>query len=152
MAWNDLNKAQKKKYQLAFGQLYGDAEAIDEALIAKKPRKPRGCLTEESEHIKCVNFLRSKNIYFHHSPNGERRSLHVGAKLKRMGVKPGWPDFEILYPTQLYHGLFVELKALDGHLSPVQREVLKELNDRGYKSVCVHGFDKFKQVVEDYFL
>ena len=157
MAWNDLNKGQKKKYSVAVSQLYGNvvANPLPDGLLAvtnKPKRLPRGCLTEDAEHVKCADWLRSKNIYFHHSPNGEKRSLHVGAKLKRMGVKPGWPDFELPFPTPHYHGLFVELKALDGHLSPVQREVLGELGNRGYKAICVYGFDEFKQIVEAYFV
>jgi hypothetical protein len=43
-------------------------------------------------------------------PAGERRSLITGARLKRMGLKRGWPDFQLVSPIGRFHGL--ELKRL----------------------------------------
>lgn len=123
-------------------------------LVKVRPKKvsERKCLTERQEHIICADWLRAQNIFFHHSPNGEKRHVHTGFLLKRMGVKPGWPDFEIPCPKNGHHGLFIELKATDGILSPNQKIILDKLNENGYLAVCTYGFEQFKKVVQDYFL
>lgn len=43
-----------------------------------------------------------------HIPNGEDRHPRVGAKLKAMGVQPGWPDLICISPEGVAH--FLELK------------------------------------------
>lgn len=48
----------------------------------------------------------------HHSPNGGKRSEKEGAKLKRQGTQPGWPDIEIVGP--LGRLFFIEVKRLVG--------------------------------------
>jgi hypothetical protein len=68
---------------------------------------------------------------FTHIPNGEKRDARTGAKLKRMGVRKGWPDFVVIYsPGYEKYGagfplppqsVFIELKA-GTSLSPSQRE------------------------------
>ena len=42
-----------------------------------------------------------------HIPSGELRDKRTAAKLKAMGVKPGWPDFMFVGPRQMF---FLELK------------------------------------------
>lgn len=58
-----------------------------------------------------------------HIANGERRDERTGAKLKRMGVAPGWPDIAILSPATSYRRgrlHFVELKRRGGRMSDEQ--------------------------------
>jgi len=45
-----------------------------------------------------------------HFPAGERRDVITGARLKRMGLQRGWPDFVLVSPHGAFHGL--ELKRL----------------------------------------
>jgi hypothetical protein len=43
-----------------------------------------------------------------HFPAGEWRGVVTGARLKRMGLMRGFPDFQVISPAGLFHGL--ELK------------------------------------------
>ena len=43
-----------------------------------------------------------------HFPSGERRDVRTGARLKRYGLKKGWPDVILVSPAGRFHGL--ELK------------------------------------------
>jgi len=60
-----------------------------------------------------------------HFPAGELRSEATGARLKRMGLKPGWPDF-ILVPGEV-----TALGAPPGlmHCLELKRELGGELSD-----------------------
>lgn len=53
-----------------------------------------------------------------HVPNGEHRDIRTAAKLKRMGVKKGWPDFTLVSPAGAAY--FLELKRQSGRLSEDQ--------------------------------
>ncbi|WP_158876978.1 VRR-NUC domain-containing protein [Antarcticirhabdus aurantiaca] len=73
-------------------------------------------------HLAIYDFLvlvLPSSYRVHHSPNGGKRSEKEGAKLKRQGTQPGWPDIEIVGPTgRLF---FIEVKRLvGGALSPEQ--------------------------------
>lgn len=53
-----------------------------------------------------------------HFPAGEKRSAVTGARLKRMGTQPGWPDFLINLPGGRIG--YIELKSAKGRLSAEQ--------------------------------
>jgi hypothetical protein len=62
------------------------------------------------------------NWVYTHVPLGEERTAMAGARLKRMGTMPGWPDFVLLapkdHPTARPH--FLELKRRGAKLSEPQ--------------------------------
>jgi hypothetical protein len=62
------------------------------------------------------------NWVFTHLPLGEERSALAGARLKRMGTMPGWPDIILIgpkdHPIQRPH--FLELKRRGGRLTEPQ--------------------------------
>lgn len=71
---------------------------------------------------------------FTHIPHGEKRDAKTGAKLKRMGVRKGWPDFIILACTRSGPAtLCIELKDGSG-LSPSQRDFRQWCED------CHHSY------------
>lgn len=55
-----------------------------------------------------------------HFPAGEKRDVITGAKLKRAGLKKGWPDFLLLSPVGRLHCL--ELKRQGEKLSDAQQD------------------------------
>jgi hypothetical protein len=55
-----------------------------------------------------------------HFPAGERRDVRTGARLKRMGLQKGWPDFQLVSPLGQLHCL--ELKRIGEKLSTEQDE------------------------------
>jgi len=63
-------------------------------------------------------------------PAGEARSAITGARLKRMGLQRGWPDYLIIYRGKL---LGVELKAGSGTATTEQSFV--------GCAMIAHGFD-----------
>jgi hypothetical protein len=69
-----------------------------------------------------------------HIASGEKRDSVTAARLKRMGVTPGFPDLVFFGP----HGqvCFVELKAKDGRLSELQAEVASHLITAGHGYLC----------------
>jgi hypothetical protein len=99
-------------------------------------------------------WLRGQAIPHHHSPNGEKRERHVGAKLKAMGTSPGFPDFFIPLPGAFdgkpKAALFIELKALDGRVSDVQKAWLDLLNRSGYYACVAYGYAELKTIVQEY--
>ena len=82
-------------------------------------------MTATYEHsLQCAvaDLLRlnaAPGVIWTHPPNGEHRSKRTGAKLKRMGVRAGAPDFIIILPNRVTACL--ELKAPKGSLSQAQR-------------------------------
>lgn len=86
----------------------------------------------------------------HHIPNGGKRGKREAAIFKAMGVKAGVPDLFLPCAREGYHGLYVEMKALDGRPSKTQLEMLKALSGQGYRCVVCHGAGEARRVIEDY--
>ena len=79
-------------------------------------------MSELNLTIYTAQLLRLKakpGVLWTHFPAGELRNRKTGAKLKKMGLQPGWPDFLIIYGGSPYA---LELKDADGRLSIAQRE------------------------------
>jgi VRR-NUC domain len=53
-----------------------------------------------------------------HIASGELRDIRTAMKLKRMGLRPGWPDFVLVPPTGQMHCL--ELKRMGEKLTDEQ--------------------------------
>lgn len=97
-------------------------------LLPKRHKKS----LENELHLFVAGLLRaaSKHLWLH-VPNGERRDARTGAKLKRMGVRPGVADFLFVLPPEgrLYA---MELKApKDGRLSESQKQFREHLTGAG---------------------
>ena len=86
----------------------------------------------------------------HAIPNGGDRDVRVGAKLKREGVKRGVPDLCLPVPRRGYHGLYIELKAEDGRVSPDQKAWREFLLEQGYQAVIATGKREALDVLIDY--
>ena len=89
-----------------------------------RPRKaPRTAAKEIMLHIAVAKLLRDHCLpdwVWFHVPNGELRDVRTAAKLKRMGVKPGIPDFALVSPYGSVR--FLELKRLGEKLSDAQED------------------------------
>jgi hypothetical protein len=91
--------------------------------MARFPATLRPKVKEVSLHMSAAAFLRRawpEHLPWSHFPAGERRDAKTGAKLKAMGLAPGWPDFIFVLPNG--QAAFLELKAPDGQLSDNQIE------------------------------
>lgn len=71
-------------------------------------------------------------------------------RLKAEGVRAGVPDVFLAIPAQGYHGLFLELKAPKGRVSPDQKTMLETLRASGYACCVCFGWDEAREAVEGY--
>ena len=74
-------------------------------------------------------------------PNGGKRDPKVAAQMKREGVLPGAPDLFVPEPRNGKHGLFIEMKRIDGRTSADQVRVHESLKAKGYEVVVCKGAD-----------
>jgi len=91
-----------------------------------KGRRQRGSLPPPAPEfrIQCMIADTLRNFghpdwQCNHFPAGELRSASTGARLKRMGLRPGWPDFICISPAGMPH--FLEVKRKGGRMTPAQK-------------------------------
>jgi VRR-NUC domain. len=86
----------------------------------------------------------------YHVPNGGKRGIAEAARFRRMGVKSGVPDLVLPVANGGYHGLYIELKAHGGSVSPTQEIWLKRLRQQGYAAFVCVGADEAIHVITKY--
>ena len=69
---------------------------------------------------------------------------------RQMGMRKGVPDLMLPVPMHGYHGLFIEMKAKNGRLSPEQKNWISALNTFGYLAVVCKGWEEAKKKLEEY--
>lgn len=80
-----------------------------------------------------LRFGASPDVVWSHFPAGEKRSAITGARLQRMGLSRGWPDYIFIVPGGRV--AFLELKRTGGKLSPEQMS----FRDRVLALGCRHA-------------
>lgn len=89
---------------------------------------------EHALHMQVADFLDlalPDDAIWWHTPNEGRRDAKTGAKLKRLGMRAGFPDICICYRGRLYA---IELKAPGATLRKTQRETKRKLVRAG--AIC----------------
>jgi hypothetical protein len=118
------------------------------------PRLPKAKpIPETAIHMNVAALLHltlPPRIQWWHTPNGEVRSARTGAKLKRMGVKAGIPDF-LLYDTQSGYLYCIEVKTKVGALS-AQQKAWKAQFDRSPtgRYAVVRSTEEANQVIAEW--
>ena len=90
----------------------------------------------------------------HHARNGGMSKGENG-RAKALGTVAGWPD--LFLPYLRYNdecpvpGLFIEMKAKGGRVSPAQKDVMTRLESAGYAVAVCYGFDDARAAILDYF-
>ena len=76
----------------------------------------------------------------------------AAARIKREGLKAGFPDINLTLPCSGYHGLFIELKndKPKGKLSQAQKSWLSKLNKAGYLALACYGVDETIDAIRAY--
>lgn len=79
-----------------------------------------------------------------------KAAIRQAVRLNQEGRKEDVPD--LVFPVALggWCGLYLEMKAPDGHLRPGQRRFLYDLHRESYLAVCCWGFDPAQELVEWY--
>ena len=84
-------------------------------------------------------------------PNGGSRTPSEGARFKREGVKAGVSDICLPLARGKYHGLYIELKAVNGKKpSTAQFDFLRDVKAVGYYGAVCYGFDEAREAIEKY--
>lgn len=111
-------------------------------------------MKEHKFQSSCIKFFRYKypklKMYLFAIPNGGRRDIITGRILKEEGVLPGIPDLFLAYPSNGYHGLFIELKQGKNKLTDNQAIQMELFSSVGYKCVVLYSIDDFISCIEEY--
>lgn len=117
--------------------------------------KPRS--HNDDEHllqVACVKWFalqhRDKRHNLFAVPNGGRRDVTTGARLKAEGVLAGVADLILLRHKDIYGALLIELKTAAGRQSKAQRDWQRAIERDGYKYVVVRSLEDFIKAVNDY--
>ena len=86
----------------------------------------------------------------YHIPNGGKRSKSEAARFKAMGVKPGVSDICLPVARGKYHGLYIELKALDGKPSQKQKDFIEKIKLGGYFGIIAYGAEEAIDIIKKY--
>lgn len=116
---------------------------------AEKPQRAKAGNEEEHLQVECLRWLRaySHGKYLaHHSPNEAKRSKVMGARLKAMGMMPGWPDLEIILPGGQV--VFFEFKTAKGRQSESQKECQKRLEETGCRYYLCRSVESFIETIK----
>lgn len=112
-----------------------------------------GSIPEYAIQVSIVEWIRRHVELRDHIfsiPNEGRRDLRFGNRLSRMGLCKGASDLMLAIPSRNYHGLFIEIKSIDGKLTPEQKEFINHRNDKGYFAKDVHSIDEAIKLIRWY--
>lgn len=88
--------------------------------------------------------------YVIHIPNERKTSKLAGYILQRMGLLKGASDLFIAWPTESFHGLWLEMKAIKGRPTTAQIDFLHRMDLKGYHVKIAYGLDDAIQAIKDY--
>ena len=86
-------------------------------------------------------------------PNGGKRNKREAARLRSMGVRPGVSDYFLSVPRGIYHGLYIELKAMPPHhatLTQLQRAWIVLQKTNGYHAAECRGWNIAAELITAY--
>lgn len=107
---------------------------------------------ESTLQIGCVRWFRYQypKLTLFAIPNGGNRNLITAMTMKREGVLAGVADLFLAFPSQGFHGLWIEMKTSKGRQSPEQKHFQIGMEKQGYKYVVCRSFEDFKNEIENY--
>lgn len=112
--------------------------------------------TEEEEQKVVISWCRLQETRWpelrliHHVPNGGKRSKSEAAVFRAMGVLSGVSDLFLPVPRAGFHGMYIELKALDGKVSKEQKGFLAAVIEQGYFGCVCWGAEDAIEVISRY--
>jgi len=106
---------------------------------------------EDDLQMSVAKYLDFLKLCWCHVANERKTSKIAGARLKKKGVKSGVPDVLIFEPNKEHIGLAIELKIKPNKPTDNQKEWLKNLDIKGWKTIICYTFDEVKTEVNQYF-
>lgn len=111
-------------------------------------------MTESQTQIGCVRWFKYQypnlGTLLIHVPNGRRRSIRDGIKLKLEGVTAGVADLILFVPSRGWHGLMIEMKSSKGKQSQSQKEWAERVTAMGYRYEIAKSIDDFVEIIQEY--
>lgn len=108
-------------------------------------------MSEYDEQVAVVEWCDLHGVACIHVPNEGKRAKATAGRLKRAGMRPGVPDLFIPEPRGGYHGMWLELKDVDGRPpTKAQREWLELLDAKGYVAAWAKGADTAIEMIQRY--
>jgi hypothetical protein len=109
-------------------------------------------MRETDEQRQLVQWARGQTWgqFLFHIPNESVGGYGWMIRNRQMGMRKGVPDLMLPVPMHGYHGLFIEMKAKNGRLSPEQKNWISALNTFGYLAVVCKGWEEAKKKLEEY--
>lgn len=104
----------------------------------------------QSEIIKYIK-LQYPNVRYCASLGGIYTGPRQAIKAKRTGYSRGFPDLQFTEARKGFHGLFIEIKTHKGTATEVQKEWIKDLQERGYKAEICKGLPPILDLIDWYF-
>lgn len=126
--------------------------------FSKKSSVEKYLTAEDRFTRQCANYLRVKNVLFHHTFNEAKRNHTDRYKYKAFGCMTGIPDFLIFSTnSRSFKGVAIELKVVYANgkknvVSKNQKEAQKKMQKEGWKVLTVWNFEDFVDTVEKYCL
>jgi hypothetical protein len=120
---------------------------------------------EKDLHLVVTNYLRVRYpdvIFRTDFAAGMKLTIGQAMKHKRMQSSDAYPDIFIAEPKGQYHGLFIELKrdancvykkngdVRESEHIQKQYQMLKRLQDKGYKALFTFGYTNTISIIDDY--
>ena len=137
---------------------FKEAQRIQSKKIARSKKFNR-VPTEDQEQMTVMSWAHRTKFkdgrlsdYLFHIPNGGSRNIIEATKLKKMGVKAGVPDLQLIIPNGQVHGLWIELKAQKGKLQPSQKIMIQRLEAQGYICKVCFGADEAINEIKKYLM
>lgn len=89
---------------------------------------------EDTQLIILMDWVRFNKLddFIWHTANERRCSPQHGAILKRKGQKAGVFDITVARASRGYHGMYLEMKSINGKLSESQNKFMANMYKEGY--------------------
>jgi hypothetical protein len=103
--------------------------------------------------IQVVEYCRQNHpgLPLYHVPMEGRRSFANAQILKHMGMVAGFADLFFPRGNKQFKGLFIELKAEGGRLTPAQSKFLYSMLNEGYEACCCEGSESAIEVIKKFY-
>lgn len=125
------------------------------------PLEDRVVTPERQEQLALVKWLEYHPIlknFFCKNDNEGKRTPRQGAYLKRLGLRPGVSDIFIYYPSNTFHGLWIEMKRNKKYTKSemntptwiAQERFIEGVKSVGYEAKMCYGWEDGVRVIERY--
>ena len=113
-------------------------------------KKPVYASSEDAEQEAVVEYCDLLHIPIVHIPNEGKRILSYAARMKKMGLRRGFPDLLVPLARGGYHGLSIEMKYGKNKITKEQKEWLERLAAEGYACAVCYGAAEAIKTIESY--